>query len=180
MIRVKPTQSMPPSARPGMSSIPNQITTKQMLTAIAGSISSTVIEVDSTSAPDVRAPMMTASSSAPTRIAAERRVRRPWRPVFAVRRWMIATSSGSHTTYAPWIAHPIRNVVKDGANARIHDPSAVIAVEISSTLRCPIRSPSRASSGTQSALTISCAASNQFTSASAIRRWSAMSLKIGV
>ena len=93
---------------------------------------------------------------------------------------MIATSSGSHTTYAPWIAQPIRNVVKLGANARIHEPSAVTAVESSSTFLCPTRSPSRASSGTHSADTISCAASNQFTSASEIERWSAMSLKIGV
>ena len=136
-MRPKPTQSMPPVARPGTSSMPNQITTKQIVTAIAGSISSTVIEVDSTSAPEVRAPMITASSRAPTRTAAERRVSSAWRPVSAVRRWMIATSSGSHTTYAPWIAQPIRNVVNDGANARIHDPSAVIAVEISSTLRWP-------------------------------------------
>ena len=176
----KPTQSMPPVARPGTSSMPNQITTKQIVTAIAGSISSTLIEVDSTSAPEVRAPMITASSRAPTRMAAERRVSSAWRPVSAVRRWMIATSSGNHTTYAPWIAQPIRNVVNDGANARIHDPSAVMAVEMSSTLRWPMRSPSRASSGTQSALTISCAASNQLTSASEIPRWSAMSVKIGV
>ena len=61
---------------------------------------------------------------------------------------MIATSSGSHTTYAPWIAQPIRNVVKHGANARIHEPSAVTAVESSSTFLWPTRSPSRASSGT--------------------------------
>ena len=53
-------------------------------------------------------------------------------------------------------------------------------VEISSTFLCPIRSPSRARNGTQSALTISCAASNQLTSASVMPRWSAMSLKIGV
>lgn len=98
MIQPKPTQSMPPVARPGTSSIPNQITTKQTVTTMAGSISRTFIEVDSTRAPDVSAPTMTASSSAPTRMAAERRVRRAWRPVFAVRRWMIATSSGSHTT----------------------------------------------------------------------------------
>ena len=50
---------------------------------------------------------------------------------------MIATSSGSQTTYAPWIAQPIRNVVNDGANARIHEPSAVTAVERSSTLLWP-------------------------------------------
>ena len=78
--------------------MPNQITTKQIVTAIAGSISSTVIDVDSTSAPEVSAPMITASSSAPTRIAADRRVSSACRPVLAVRRWMIATSSGSHTT----------------------------------------------------------------------------------
>ena len=93
-----------------------------------------------------------------------------------VRRWMIATSSGSHTTYAPWSAQPIRNVVKPGATTRIHDPSAVTAVESSSTFLWPTRSPSRASGGTTSAETISCAASNQLTSASAMLRWSAMSL----
>ena len=93
---------------------------------------------------------------------------------------MIATSSGSHTTYAPWTAQPMRNVVKLGANTRIQEPSAVTAVESSSTFLWPIRSPIRASSGTQSADTISWAASNQLTSASAIPRWSAMSLKIGV
>ena len=70
--------------------------------------------------------------------------------------------------------------MNDGAKARIHDPSAVTAVEISSTFLCPIRSPSRARNGTHSALTMSCAASNQLTSASLMPRWSAMSLKIGV
>ena len=49
------------------------------VTTIAGSISSTVIDVDSTRAPEVSAPMITASSSAPTRIAAARRVSRSWR-----------------------------------------------------------------------------------------------------
>ena len=43
-------------------------------------------EVAVTSAPLVTAPMMTASSSAPTRTAAPRRVSRFWRPVSAVRR----------------------------------------------------------------------------------------------
>ena len=93
---------------------------------------------------------------------------------------MIATSSGSQTTYAPWSAEPIRNVVKPGANAITHEPSAVTAVESSSTFLWPTRSPSRASGGTTSAETISCAASNQLTSASLMPRWSAMSLKIGV
>ena len=74
----------------------------------------------------------------------------------------------------------MRNVVNDGAKTRIHEPSAVTAVERSSTFLCPTRSPSRASSGTHRADTISCAASNQLTSASEISRWSAMSLKIGV
>ena len=58
--------------------------------------------------------MITASSSAPTRIAAARRVSSACRPVSAVRRWMIAISSGSQTTYAPWTAQPMRNVVKLG------------------------------------------------------------------
>ena len=93
---------------------------------------------------------------------------------------MIDISRGSQTTYAPWIAQPMRNVVKFGANASTHDPSAVTAVESSSTFLWPTRSPSRASGGTTSAETISCAASNQLTSASAMSRWSAMSLKIGV
>lgn len=70
--------------------------------------------------------------------------------------------------------------MNDGAKARIHEPSAVMAVEMSNTLRCPMRSPSRASNGTHRALTMSCAASNQLTSASWIPRWSAMSVKIGV
>ena len=48
------------------------------------------------------------------------------------------------------------------------------AVDSSSTFLCPTRSPSRARSGTQSAETISCAASNQLTSPSEIARWSAM------
>ena len=83
---------------------------------------------------------------------------------------MIATSSGSQTTYAPCTAKPIRNVVNDGAKARIHDPSAVSAVEISSTFLWPTRSPRRASGGTMSAETISWAASNQLTSASEMSR----------
>ena len=87
----------------------------------------------------------------------------------------MATSIGSHTTYAPWIANPIRNVVKPGANARIHDPSAVTAVDRRSTLRAPTRSPSRARSGTARAETTSWAASNQLTLASWMERWSAMS-----
>ena len=70
--------------------------------------------------------------------------------------------------------------MKLGANASTHEPSAVTAVESSSTFLWPTRSPSRASGGTTSAETISCAASNQLTSASAMARWSAMSLKIGV
>ena len=60
------------------------------------------------------------------------------------------------------------------------EPTAVIAVESSSTFLGPARSPSRASSGTQSAETISWAASNQFTSASRMSRCRAMSVKIGV
>ncbi len=93
---------------------------------------------------------------------------------------MIAISSGSHTTYAPCTAQPIRNVVNDGANTRIHDPTAVTSVESSSTFLCPTRSPIRASGGTTSAETTSWAASNQLTSASLMSRESAMSLKIGV
>ncbi len=153
---------------------------KTTVTTIAGSASKKAIDVTSTIAPLVSAPMMTASSRAPTRIDAPRRVRSAWRPLFAVRRWMIAISSGSHTTYAPWIAHPMRNVVKPGAKTSTHEPSAVTAVDSSSTFLWPTRSPSRANGGTTSAETISCAASNQLTSASLIERWSAMSLKIGV
>ena len=78
------------------------------------------------------------------------------------------------------MAHAIRNNVKVGAKARAHEARAVTAVEISSTCLWPIRSPSRASTGTTRAETTSCAASNQLTSASWIERWSAMSLKIGV
>lgn len=89
---------------------------------------------------------------------------------------MMATSSGSQTTYAPWTAHPIRNVVNDGASATAQDPSAVRNVAMSSTLLWPTRSPSRASGTTTSAETTNWAASNQLTSASAIERWSAMSL----
>ena len=65
--------------------------------------------------------------------------------------------------------------MKPGANTRTHEPSAVIAVESSSTLRAPTRSPIRASSGTASAETISWAASNQLTLAVWIERWPAMS-----
>ena len=68
---------------------------------------------------------------------------------------MMAISSGSQTTYAPWMAQPIRNVVNDGANARIHEPSAVTAVESNSTFLCPTRSPRRARIGMHSADTIS-------------------------
>ena len=91
-----------------------------------------------------------------------------------MRRWMIAISSGSQTTYAPWIAQPTRKVVKPGAKASHHEPSAVTAVEMSRTFLWPMRSPSRASNGMQRALTISCAASNQLMSPSAIERCSAI------
>jgi hypothetical protein len=60
------------------------------VTVTAGSASSTFIDV--------------ASTSAPTSTAAARRVSSDCRPVPAVRRWMIAISSGSHTTYAPCTA----------------------------------------------------------------------------
>ncbi len=68
----------------------------------------------------------------------------------------------------------MRNVVKVGENASHQDPRAVTAVEMSSTCLWPIRSPRRASSGMQSALTISCAASNQLMSPSLIERCSAI------
>ena len=54
--------------------MPNQITTNTAETTIAGIISTTVNDVAPTSAPDVTAPMITASSRAPTRIPAARRV----------------------------------------------------------------------------------------------------------
>jgi hypothetical protein len=89
---------------------------------------------------------------------------------------MIEISSGSQTMYAPCTAQPMRNAVKPGATATTQLPAAVTAVESISTLLWPTRSPSRASGGTTSADTTSCAASNQLTSASAMERWSAMSL----
>ena len=71
-------------------------------------------------------------------------------------------------------------MAKVGAKATAHEASAVTPVESSRTLRCPRRSPSRASTGTTSADSTSWAASNQFTSASRMESRSAMSLKIGV
>ncbi len=170
----KPVQSMPPVASPGVCWMPSRITKKTIVTTIAGSVSTTPIPTRSTSWPLVSAPTMTDSSRAPTRIAAPRRVRRSRSLSPRSRRWMIATSNGSQTTYAPWRAQPMRKVVKDGATTRIHEPSAVTAVEISSTRWWPIRSASRASSGTQSAETTSWAASNQLTSPSGMVRWSAI------
>ena len=82
----------------GVGATPNQTTTKQIVTAIAGSVSNVVIEVASTSAPLVTAPRITPSSRAATRKAAERRVSRVWAPESAVRRWMMLTSRGSQTT----------------------------------------------------------------------------------
>ena len=70
--------------------------------------------------------------------------------------------------------------MKVGANATAQDATAVTTVESSSTLRWPTRSPSLASTGTTSADTTSCAASNQLTLASRIDRWSAICGKIGV
>jgi hypothetical protein len=78
--------------------MPNQITKKTAVTTIAGSASRKPIDVASTRAPEVSAPMITASSRAPTRMAAARRVSSACRPVSAVRRWMIAISRGSQTT----------------------------------------------------------------------------------
>jgi hypothetical protein len=83
---------------------------------------------------------------------------------------------GNQTTYAPWMAKPIRNVVKPGANASTHEPRAVTVVDSSRTFRAPIRSPRRASTGTARAETINWAASNQFTPASGMSRSAAMSL----
>ena len=77
---------MPPEARPGVSSTPHQISARQAVTAIAGSIRSVVIESLSTSRPEVSAATITDTSSAPTRIAAARRVSSDWRPLPAVRR----------------------------------------------------------------------------------------------
>ena len=165
---------MPPEDSPGASSMPARITKKTAVTTTAGSASSRFMSNVSTSSPLVTAPMITASSSAPTRTPAPRRVSSSWRPESRVRRWMIAISSGSHTTYAPWSAQPIRKVQNDGAKASIHEPSAVTAVESSSTFLWPIRSPSRARNGTHSADTISWAASNQLTSPSGIERCSAI------
>jgi hypothetical protein len=54
--------------------MPNQITTNAAETTSAGIISTTANEVAPTSAPEVTAPTMTASSSAPTRMPAARRV----------------------------------------------------------------------------------------------------------
>ncbi len=82
----------------GVSAIPNQTTAKQAVTAAAGTISTTVIDVPSTMAPLVSAPTITPSSRAATRNAAALRVRRVWAPLSAVRRWMMLTSSGSQTT----------------------------------------------------------------------------------
>src|SRR3546814_12745856 len=117
--------------------MPNQITKKQAVTTIAGSARRNVIEVLSTSAPLVNAPMITPSSSAATRNAAALRVSRVWAPDSAVRRWLIATSSGSHTTYAPCTAQPHRKVVNAGAKGRIQEPRAWKAVGDGSTLGCP-------------------------------------------
>ena len=86
MISPKPGQSMPPVEMPGASSMPNQITTSTAVTTIAGSDSSAGIDIEVTRAPLVSAPMITDSSSAPTRIDAERRVSRAWWPEPAVRR----------------------------------------------------------------------------------------------
>ena len=96
--RAKPVQSMRPVATGSVSATPYQTAAKQSVTATAGSASTTVIEVLSTIAPLVSAPTMTPNSSAATRNAADRRVSRAWAPVSAVRRWMMLTSSGSHTT----------------------------------------------------------------------------------
>jgi hypothetical protein len=66
--------------------MPNQITGRTRVTTIAGIISTTVIDVDATIAPDVTAPMITESSRAPTRIPAARRVSWSWRLLPDVRR----------------------------------------------------------------------------------------------
>ena len=82
----------------GVAATPNQITTKHRLTATAGMESSAVIPIDSTRMPLASAPAITPSSSAATRNPAARRVSLVCAPVWAVRRWMIEISSGSHTT----------------------------------------------------------------------------------
>ena len=68
-----------------------------------------------------------------------------------MRRWMIAISSGSQTTYKPWIAQPTRKVVKDGANASDPRGERGHGGREQQHLLVAERSPSRASNGTQRA-----------------------------
>ena len=66
----RPVQSMPPVSSPGACSMPTRMTKKTAVTTTAGIASRTFMSSESTSSPLVTAPMMTASSSEPTRIAA--------------------------------------------------------------------------------------------------------------
>ena len=70
----------------------------------------------------------------------------------------------------------MRKSQKFGAKATPHAAHAVIALESRSTRLCPTMSPRRANTGTVTAETSNCAASNQFTSASWMPRCRAISV----
>jgi len=80
----------------------------------------------------------------------------------------------------PCSAQNTRYDVKLVDSAMPHVATAVNTADHSSTRWWPTRSPSFDSGGTHSAESSSCAASNQFTSASWMSRWRAMSVASGV
>jgi hypothetical protein len=65
-------------------------------------------------------------------------------------------------------------------NASAVEAAAVIAVDHMSMRLWPTMSPSFANAGTTSAESMSCVPSSQFTSASWMPRWRAMSVRSGV
>ena len=91
----KPCQSTRPCCSTGDSSTPHQIAPSASVTTTAGTASNAVMPSDSASAPLDSAPTMTPSSRPATSRPAAPRTRDS-EP--RVRRWMIATSMGSHTT----------------------------------------------------------------------------------
>lgn len=70
----------------------------------------------------------------------------------------------------PFNDHATKKVWKFGARATPHEAMAVAMALPSNTLRCPLRSPNRASTGTIRAETTNWAASNQFAPAVEIER----------
>ena len=180
VMRTKPVQSIPPVARPGhvLDAEPDHHEADRHRDRGQHQQHRHGRRLDQRA--EVRAPMITASSSAPTRTAADRRVSSACRPVWAVRRWMIATSSGSHTDVRT-LDRPADEERRE-ARREGQDPRAQGGDRGREEQHVAV-APQVAEAGEQRHAQRrhdQLRGLNQFTSAFWIPRWRAMSLKIGV